>query len=178
MRRRQQQETLFAKARELQKRRAIRERKARRKQRFPPPPFVPPVANAAELKEANQTDLMFFPSIADEGEICPAWDVEDFTKAAHSNPQIGSSKAQSPNRPVLPRSKQLKNMAKKLNGSGKQGHGHFIGLSKLSQPRRPSLPASKKDLEREVFETIQEGSGPDEEHDEGSGKGKARCMEG
>ncbi|KAL2051735.1 hypothetical protein ABVK25_007891 [Lepraria finkii] len=172
----QQQETFLAEARELQKRRAIQERKARRKQQFPPPPFVPPVANAAELKEANQTDLIFFPTVADEGELCPAWDVEDFIKAAHPDPQIGSSKEQSPNRPVLPRIKQLKNMAKKLKGSGKQGAR--AGPSKLAQPKRPSLPASKKDLERKVFETIQDCSEPGEERDEGSGKGKARCIEG
>lgn len=92
----QQQETFLAEARELQKRRAIQERKARRKQQFPPPPFVPPVANAAELKEANQTDLIFFPSVADEGQLCPAWDVEDFSKAAHPDPRLDPRRSNRP----------------------------------------------------------------------------------
>lgn len=173
----QQQETFFAEARELQKRRAIREWKAKRKQQFPPPPFVPPVAEATELKEANQTDYIFFPSLADEGDLCPAWEFEDFSTAAPSVPEVGSSKQRSPSRPSLPRIKQLRNMAKRLKGSGKQGH--FIGgPPKLARQRRPSLPTSKKDLERKVYKTIREAHEPCEERDEATRKGKGRCTEG
>ncbi|KAL2042898.1 hypothetical protein N7G274_004658 [Stereocaulon virgatum] len=173
----QQQETFFAEARELQKTRAIRERKAKRKQQFPPPPFVSPVADAAELKEANQKDSIFFPSLADDDDLCPAWDIMDFSSAAHLAPECGSSKQQSPSRPSLPRIKQLRNMAKRLKCSGKRGH--FIGgPSKLARQRRPSLPTSKKNLERKVFETIREAHEPDEKRDEATRKAKGRCTEG
>ena len=173
----QQQETFFAEARDLHKRRAIRERKAKRKQQFPPPPFVPPVADATELEEANQTDSIFFPSLAEEGDLCPAWDIEGFSMAAHLVPEVGSSKRRSPSRPSLPRVKQLRNMAKRLKGSGKQGH--FIGgPPKLARQRRPSLPTSHKDLERKVFETIREAHEPGEERDEATRKAKGRCTEG
>ena len=171
-------EAYATEARQLQKMRAIKDRKAKRKQQFPPPPFVAPAAStysAEDFEVANKSDLIFFPSIPDEGEICPTWDLEELTKAGHCGPRRDSSKLTEPTKPVPSRIKQVKNMGKTTGDSVKQGHMRIP--SKLTRPRRPTLPASKRNLELMGLETIQEGREAVKEHVGSGGKGKARYVE-